>query len=71
MASYQSLGPFISTFASPVESGFYINDEGILCQVPGTHKPETPPTSPTQTEAEQTVEECTNTETSQHQSYVF
>ncbi|EDO37086.1 predicted protein, partial [Nematostella vectensis] len=31
MAAYQNLGPFISTFANPAKSGFYIDDYGMLC----------------------------------------
>ena len=69
MASYQSLGPFISTFASPVESGFYISDEGLLCPVPDAHKSDTLPPLPSQTEAEETAEECTNKDASEHQWY--
>jgi hypothetical protein len=32
MAAYQSLGPFISTFADPNNSGFYLDDHGKLCK---------------------------------------
>lgn len=48
MAAYQNLGPFISTFADPATSGFYIDEKGILCAIP--EKPD----SPTRTEAEPT-----------------
>lgn len=58
MAAYQSLGPFISTFADPVESGFYINEDGILSAVPEKEL-ETPPPSPTKTEGEPTASETT------------
>ena len=57
MAAYQSLGPFISTFADPVESGFYVNEEGVLCAVP-QRELETP-SSPTQTEGEATASQNT------------
>ncbi|XP_046842275.1 serine/threonine-protein phosphatase 4 regulatory subunit 1-like isoform X2 [Xenia sp. Carnegie-2017] len=32
MAAYQSLGPFISTFADPRNSGFYVDQHGKLCK---------------------------------------
>ena len=32
MAAYQSLGPFISTFADPHNSGFFVDDQGRLCK---------------------------------------
>ena len=32
MAAYQSLGPFISTFADPHNSGFYVDEHGKLCR---------------------------------------
>lgn len=32
MAAYQSLGPFISTFADPHNSGFYLDEQGKLCK---------------------------------------
>lgn len=32
MAAYQSLGPFISTFADPCNSGFYVDQHGKLCK---------------------------------------
>lgn len=57
MAAYQSLGPFISTFADPAESGFYINEEGILCTLP-QRELETP-SSPIQTEAEASASQIT------------
>ena len=57
MAAYQSLGPFISTFADPAESGFYINEEGVLSAIP-QRELETP-SSPTQTEAEATASQTT------------
>ena len=57
MAAYQSLGPFISTFADPGESGFYVNEEGVLCAVP-QREVETP-SPPTQTEGEATTSENT------------
>lgn len=57
MAAYQSLGPFISTFADPAESGFYINEEGVLCVLP-QRELETP-SSPTQTEGEATASQTT------------
>ena len=57
MAAYQSLGPFISTFADPAESGFYINEEGVLCALP--EKELETPSSPTQTEGEATASQAT------------
>ena len=32
MAAYQSLGPFISTFADPHNSGFFVDEHGRLCK---------------------------------------
>ncbi|XP_028409938.1 serine/threonine-protein phosphatase 4 regulatory subunit 1-like [Dendronephthya gigantea] len=32
MAAYQSLGPFISTFADPHNSGFFVDEQGKLCK---------------------------------------
>lgn len=32
MAAYQSLGPFISTFADPLNSGFIVDEHGKLCK---------------------------------------
>ena len=32
MAAYQSLGPFISTFADPYNSGFFVDEQGKLCK---------------------------------------
>lgn len=32
MAAYQSLGPFISTFADPHNSGFFVDEMGKLCK---------------------------------------
>ncbi|KAL9974172.1 hypothetical protein ACROYT_G011183 [Oculina patagonica] len=58
MAAYQSLGPFISTFADPAESGFYINEEGVLCALP--QKELETPSSPTQTEGEATASQTTS-----------
>ncbi|XP_074617373.1 serine/threonine-protein phosphatase 4 regulatory subunit 1-like isoform X2 [Acropora palmata] len=57
MAAYQSLGPFISTFADPTESGFYVSEEGILCAVP-PRELETL-TLPRQTEGEATANQST------------
>lgn len=31
MAAFQQLGPFISTFADPGQTGLYVSDDGILC----------------------------------------
>ncbi|XP_027046333.1 serine/threonine-protein phosphatase 4 regulatory subunit 1-like [Pocillopora damicornis] len=61
MAAYQSLGPFISTFADPADSGFYINEDGILTALP-ERELETPPPSPTKTEGEPTSSETTSGE---------
>ncbi|XP_032233174.2 serine/threonine-protein phosphatase 4 regulatory subunit 1 [Nematostella vectensis] len=41
MAAYQNLGPFISTFANPAKSGFYIDDYGMLCPVPRSEEART------------------------------
>lgn len=60
MAAYQSLGPFISTFADPAESGFYVNEEGVLCALP-QRELETP-SLPTQTEGEVTASQNTTEE---------
>lgn len=57
MAAYQSLGPFISTFADPMESGFYVSEEGILCAVP-PRELETL-SLPRQTEGEATANQST------------
>lgn len=57
MAAYQNLGPFISTFADPATSGFYIDENGALRPVPNLEQKE----SPTQTEAE-TTESAATTE---------
>ncbi|XP_029214436.1 serine/threonine-protein phosphatase 4 regulatory subunit 1-like isoform X2 [Acropora muricata] len=57
MAAYQSLGPFISTFADPTESGFYVSEEGILCAVP-PRELETL-SLPRQTEGEATANQST------------
>jgi len=57
MAAYQSLGPFISTFADPVESGFYVNEEGVLCAVP--QRVHETPSLPRQTEGETTASQNT------------
>ena len=35
MAAYQSLGPFISTFADPQISGFVIDEMGNMCKFEG------------------------------------
>lgn len=55
MAAYQNLGPFISTFADPAVSGFYIDETGSLCPVPKSEQPD----SPTRTEAEITENTAT------------
>ena len=57
MAAYQSLGPFISTFADPAESGFFVNEEGILCALPQSELEN--PGLPRQTEGEATTSEST------------
>ena len=59
MAAYQSLGPFISTFADPTESGFCITEDGTLCVVPPKQEPEIP-SSPVRTEGEATTSESTS-----------
>lgn len=58
MAAYQSLGPFISTFADPTESGFYVSEEGTLCAV-SQRELETL-TLPRQTEGEATANQNTS-----------
>lgn len=55
MAAYQNLGPFISTFANPGTSGFYIDENGLLCPIPKSEQPD----SPTCTEAETTENTAT------------
>ena len=67
MAAYQSLGPFISTFADPAESGFYVNEEGVLCALP-QRELETQ-SLPTQTEGEATASQNT-TEDSTPEEYM-
>lgn len=57
MAAYQSLGPFISTFADPAESGFFVNEEGVLCALPQRELETT--SLPTQTEGEATKSQNT------------
>jgi len=57
MAAYQNLGPFISTFADPERSGFYIDENGALCPVPQSEQCD--PHSPTRTEAESTENTAT------------
>lgn len=57
MAAYQNLGPFISTFADPERSGFYIDENGALCPVPKHDNNEIH--SPTRTEAETTENTAT------------
>ena len=69
MAAYQSLGPFISTFADPVQSGFYVNEDGALCQVP--QKEPGTPSSPTQTEGETTANQSTGTDPACERSALF
>ncbi|XP_031552606.1 serine/threonine-protein phosphatase 4 regulatory subunit 1-like isoform X2 [Actinia tenebrosa] len=61
MAAYQNLGPFISTFADPSTSGFYIDENGALCPVPKSEEHDDGVVSPTHTEAEST-ENTTTTE---------
>lgn len=31
MSAFQSLGPFISTFADPQITGLYYKDDGVIC----------------------------------------
>ena len=64
MAAYQSLGPFISTFADPSASGFSVSDDGTLCEY--TIRESEVQTPPVQTEAEPTVSQ--NTEPSSDQT---
>jgi hypothetical protein len=54
MAAYQNLGPFISTFSDPSRSGFYIDENGMLCPVPKSEDHDNGASSPTHTEAEST-----------------